>query len=587
MANQIRLLPPGAQPDASREAQPRAAGADGPNFVPDGFSKYFTYYYDTRLGDEGPALVAELRASADDNYDRLTGLFGVPVPPLGDTTAFIVLVEQGSSGGHHLNCRNPQIYLDAFSGQPGLVPFLLIAEESEVFMAVQAAGWDCAASNGEGLSRILATEFYPGNLTPAGAVGSFATAHFWLDSDRPDWVSKNENSDTQGISLGCSVLFINYLRFQLGFSLQAIIRAGGATLAETYQKLTGRTDAFGPFAALLARYFPSGRASNLATDNPFPLGTWERLPGGQLFSYPPAIHFPDDSARYVYAVGADSQLYRSTWRSSWQGWEPLGGSLAGTPSVVSRKPGVHDVFAVGTDSALWHRTWDGTAWSGWTSHGGSLQGDVAAVSLNANRIDVVGRGHDSQLWHIFWNGTSWSQWTPRGGPILSGPSAVGWGPSRLLTAALSPASGLLVQTYDLTKDTWGGWLDLGGQLTSPPVIAMPGIDHPYVFARGTDSSLQQRFWDGHSWGSRFSSIGGVLTCDPKTMASSPAHIEVLASQLDHSVGRVFWDGSNWGRWTGLGGLVASTPIPSAHAEWVYVDVFVLGMDSGIWHQRYA
>ena len=116
---------------------------------------------------------------------------------------------------------------------------------------------------------------------------------------------------------------------------------------------------------------------------------------------------------------------------------------------------------------------------------------------------------------------------------------------------------------------------------------MPGLDHPYVFARGTDSSLQQRFWDGHSWGGRFSSLGGVLTCGPRAVASSPAHIEVLASALDHSVARLAWDGSGWGPWTSLGGLVASPPIPSSHAEWVYVDAFVLGMDSAIWHQRYA
>jgi hypothetical protein len=58
-----------------------------------------------------------------------------------------------------------------------------VAEADEVMMAAQDAGWNCGASAGEGLSRVLATERYPAELD------GFASGAFWLDSNRPDWVT--------------------------------------------------------------------------------------------------------------------------------------------------------------------------------------------------------------------------------------------------------------------------------------------------------------------------------------------------------------------------------------------------------------
>src|SRR6185437_9340485 len=112
----------------------------------------------------------------------------------------------------------------------------------EVLMAVQNAGWDCGGSNGEGLSRVLATERYPAQLN------GFASAPLWLDGTdasghiRPDYVSVTD--PTAGLSggdinhVGCATLFINYLRFQLGFNLYLIVQAAGTTLTQTYRNLT-------------------------------------------------------------------------------------------------------------------------------------------------------------------------------------------------------------------------------------------------------------------------------------------------------------------------------------------------------------
>jgi hypothetical protein len=66
------------------------------------------------------------------------------------------------------------------------------------------------------------------------------------------------------------MLFIYYLKTQLGYSMEQIVLNGGATLADTYGNLTGgQTNAFWPFKSLLADHFPIGVQS--PTDDPFPL----------------------------------------------------------------------------------------------------------------------------------------------------------------------------------------------------------------------------------------------------------------------------------------------------------------------------
>jgi len=97
---------------------------------------------------------------------------------------------------------------------------LNVAEADEVMMAAQNKGWSCGVSAGEGLSRVLAAERYP------AALGRFATAAQWLDSNRSDWVTNTEQTDRNKVSIGCATLFLNYLHNQLGFSLDAIVEPG-------------------------------------------------------------------------------------------------------------------------------------------------------------------------------------------------------------------------------------------------------------------------------------------------------------------------------------------------------------------------
>jgi hypothetical protein len=150
---------------------------------------------------------------------------------------------------------------------PDVTNALVIAEEVEVFEAIQNKGWSCGGSNGEGLSRVLAEELYPNVLEALG----YSSASAWLSSRRPNFVGRTLPTDRNGVANGCAVLFLNYLHTQLGFGWDKICQAAAPTLGGTYNLLTNQKTPFRDFAALLERKFPRGQPVNLQTDNPFPI----------------------------------------------------------------------------------------------------------------------------------------------------------------------------------------------------------------------------------------------------------------------------------------------------------------------------
>jgi hypothetical protein len=231
---------------------------------------HFRVSVDPGLGQAGSTIADALLATCEQDYATLQGYFGGITPA---SLPFHLIVTSGIDGASHATCEGTALSIGANSGPVPFMRSLVIAEEDEVFEANFGHGWGCGDSNGEGLSRVLANDMVPG-VEPAG----FVSAPVWLDqpSDvtgilREDFVNKTDPTDINYFSIGCSVLFLNWLRFQLNFTWTQIIAAGGPTLAKTYQNLTGQNDGFAKFMAVINKRFPSGQPSNLTTDNPFPL----------------------------------------------------------------------------------------------------------------------------------------------------------------------------------------------------------------------------------------------------------------------------------------------------------------------------
>jgi hypothetical protein len=211
-------------------------------------------------------LADAVLANCEQDLAALQNVFGnIAIPNL----PFNVYVVTGDFGAYHATCAATELHCAAFDGSNrDLVRMLMVAEADEVCMAAQGVGWNCGFSNGEALSRILATEAYPAQLD------GFASASAWLNSNRDDFVNQNDPTDTNYISIGCAALFINYLRNQTGlqFALGQIVQNGGQTLTQTYQNVTGNNDdPFPAFADLLNTKFPAGTAANWPDDNPFPI----------------------------------------------------------------------------------------------------------------------------------------------------------------------------------------------------------------------------------------------------------------------------------------------------------------------------
>jgi hypothetical protein len=162
-----------------------------------------------------------------------------------------------------------------------------VAEMCEILMDFTGYGWNREASNGEALSVVLAAELYPAGYYLSGRGGP--RVNEWLrDPARPDWVTSTEGTDKNSVSYGCGALFINYLRTQLGFQLDAIItRPNCSTLAQTFDALTGRgvNFAFPAFENLIAQHLPRDPKVWVATDDIFPLYNEDRRSVGLTSSW--------------------------------------------------------------------------------------------------------------------------------------------------------------------------------------------------------------------------------------------------------------------------------------------------------------
>jgi hypothetical protein len=281
----------------------------------------------------GSAAVQSGQAVAqfcESDYDQLVKWFGggVQVPYRSpDTPGFIQVLITTENGGWN-NGSGGLIKLNPYpeTESMGLV---FVAELSEMFMRSQNGGWDPGNSKGEALSRLLGEVAHP----TAPNAGLFFTAQSWLGTaadpassgNRHDWVSANEGKDTNFVSIGCGILFLNYLRWQLqpSFSLEAIIAASGATLEAVYQELVGQPGGFQPFSSLLNRFFPIGTPAAVG-DNPFPLlaaeqrqlsistsstGTGIKLEGGGFVE---AQFLGCPRKRYSYTLVGTTDTVKST-----------------------------------------------------------------------------------------------------------------------------------------------------------------------------------------------------------------------------------------------------------------------------------
>jgi hypothetical protein len=273
-----------------------------PGFVDLPGTTHFSFSFNQKLNAAAAtALGGALAATAEQDFSTMSFWFRGLIPA---GVPFQVKINLGTGGASNDTVKNINLRVGQ-SSDADLARFTLVAEVVEIFMAASGLSWNPRDSSGEGLSQAAACTLHPDETGILDGPGR------WLDTSvaasppvpsRPDFVSgKPDPTDANFVSFGCALLFIYYLRSQLGFSMKAVIQAAADSLEGVYTNLTQDRGAFPQFSSILEKKFPSGAKSNFpGSNNPFP------LPSGGTLS----------AKRFLAKSGTDPKLLGQVLRSN-------------------------------------------------------------------------------------------------------------------------------------------------------------------------------------------------------------------------------------------------------------------------------
>jgi hypothetical protein len=480
-----------------------------------GVSGQVTVSYDSALGASGLALAQNLLKVVAAPYQQMMSIFGIAGGPVTVIVSPLSGKNDGSGGAYHYGCdfsSGGVIYVDATFANTSASPLdlevgLYIAELSEACMGTQGRGWGCGYSNGEGLSRFCAENAAPG-LMPAWGV----TGPSWASAGYPDWVTKTETTDRDYVSIGCSIVYIYWMRSQ-GFTVSQIVQAGGATLEANYQSLTGKTTAL---ADLLAAVKPKG----VSSDNPFTEQLYQMHGDGTIWHYTgtpiTGWQMLDDNPRARAIAASGPNLYQlhgdgSIWKYTGtpiSGWQLLDNNVRAR-AIAASGGQLHQLHSDGT---IWRYT--GTPITGWQQLDNNLE-TVAIVA--ADRLYQLHR--DGSIW--VYTGTPLTGWQQ----LDNNPE----------TIAIAAAAGAL---YQLHEDGTI-WVYLGA-----PITGWQQLDtNPATTAiLATTNALYQLHGDGSIWLYTGPPVTGWLRID-----DNPAARQIAGNE---GVYQMHGDGSIW-RYTGV------------------------------------
>ena len=558
-------------------------------YTTQGTTDHFVVMYDDALAaSTGPEFSDAILASCEEDYGSIRGQFAGIEPPNLPLVVKVIPPPGSIFGASHRNCATTEITV--YVRQVSQAPIALAAEVVEVFSAAQDQGWDCAASNGEALSRVLSNELHP------DAERWFVTADLWLKSERRnvvDWTdpkagltpSNKDEATSYWQHIGGSTLFCNYLRYQLGFGWQDIVAAGAPTLAGVYAKLTGdeARNAYRRFSDLVTRlHFPPGLQIELGgySDNPFPVGGLAAVSSARGID----LFAQDRLSRRMLHWWSDNGGFGGP-----DGWR---GTAIGPPAAVSWGENRLDVFARDLDGQLAHWWYPASNGVG-LEQLGMCDLPPAAVSWAPGRLDVFTRDRTKSLdLHHWWSSNSGFDDEPlKGFVITHRPAAVSWGEGRLDVFGRGTGATVLHRSYSADE----GWhdQDLGGVVTGALAACSWGPGRLDVVARSLHGEILH-WWsnDGREWGSTEAGFGETLPADipalsdPCIVAWATGRLDVFA-QSDARTLYHWWQPTGNGGWAfeDLGGVLESAPVAVSPSDG-RLDVFAQGLGATVCHWWY-
>jgi hypothetical protein len=249
-------------------------------------TNYVVQWDDGDPNGQSQAMATAIAGICESEHTVLTGWFDITTG-FGTSDRITVTVQSISAGGANNfgyssggnSVINVNFLPAGFTAAQAdeIAKMMFVAELVEIFMDFnnQKSGtttWVAGHSDGEGLSQICSIMRFP--TGHYDAYNSWVNS--WLSSPRANFVSSNESTDGNPVSFGCALLFLYYLRDQLGFTIQQIIQHGGATLVDLYKNLTGdNNDPFNYFLSVVNSKLPSTttlpETGTEQADDPFPI----------------------------------------------------------------------------------------------------------------------------------------------------------------------------------------------------------------------------------------------------------------------------------------------------------------------------
>ena len=234
------------------------------------------------------------------------------------------------------------------------------------------------------------------------------------------------------------------------------------------------------------------------------------------------------------------------------------GTLA---NVVDRK---NHLTNVGPCSAVLH------VFNDFFSYGGGVYHHVTGPDVGLHCVEVIGYSEAQQCWICknSW-GTSFG---------MSGFFQIGYGEAGIDTEfPFWTAQGVVLPAMP----GWSGWESLGGQITSKPSAVSWAANRIDVVARGLDSAVWHRWWDGAAWRG-WESLGGLIHGAPAICSWANGRLDIFAVGLNHHMFHKWFQGG-WSNWEDLGGVLSGEP---GAVSWAAnrIDVFYPGQNSHMWHK---
>ena len=129
--------------------------------------------------------------TASETFRRYSGSSAVSHPKVCHSSSRLHRITRGAS---HSSCMSTDVSVGGKSGtNVDFIRSLLVAEADEVFIANFGHGWNCGASNGEGLSRVLRTTSTKGSNQ---RISFHPTCGSTSIRDRTSWITRNLRTRT-------------------------------------------------------------------------------------------------------------------------------------------------------------------------------------------------------------------------------------------------------------------------------------------------------------------------------------------------------------------------------------------------------